>query len=172
MNSKEMLVNLFVEANQSTLQQYEITLTANNLNFANVEDGSFGSEGEFNTRVTASTTHPRVTGVGQYTYNRLDINDWLESEGVEDPVVTIVGDVTQASFLAALKSTYNIDLASSEVTGFQHGEGSVFIEMAPASLAWTGQLIVTVIEQAPLLGEVFSNNMLNGFEADERAEPV
>lgn len=168
MNSKEILVSLIVSKNEESLKQYGIALTANNLQFSKLTSGQFEEVGQsFNTQVTATCNHPKVSGSDIYLYNRVDISDEFIEHGVTAPEVEIDGNVTKEKFLAAFQDTYGVDLMDAEVSEFEVSEGEVVITIAEGSLAWTGSIIIAVVagEDTDIdISELLPNRSLNGFE--------
>lgn len=160
-----MLVKLFVSANKATLDENNITLTTDHLTFTDVKGGEFESaDGSYNTQALVTAKHPKVSGSQTYIYNRLDILDEFESQGVTAPEVEISGEVTKQKFLDAFDDTYGIRLLDSEVLEFTSTDGTVTFTVAEGSLSWTGDMVIATVDTVPELSTILTNRQLNGFE--------
>lgn len=162
MTNEEMLTELIVSANQSYLDEFEVTLAAKDLTFSDPTPGDFGDGNNTMVHVTA---HARdVEGSYTYQYQRLDMQEAFADLGV-DQVTVDVKEIIGAGVLNALRVKYNFILHASEIETFVVVDNVCTITVVSNSLVWIGQLTVYLAEaELEELSVAFPNNVLNGLD--------
>lgn len=162
MTNEEMLTALIVSANQSYLEQHDVTLTAKDLTFTDPTAGDYEDGSNTMIEVTADTKD--VDGSYVYHYTRLDMQQAFADIGVGQVTVD-VKEIIGAGVLNALQEKYNFILHASEVKSFVINENVCTITVVSNSLVWLGELTVYLAEQElEELSAAFPNNVLNGLD--------
>jgi len=162
MTNQEMLTALIVSANQSYLEQHDVTLTAKDLTFTDPTAGEY--EDGSNTMIQVSADTKDVEGSYVYHYTRLDMQQAFADIGVGQVTVD-VHEIVGANVLIALREKYNFILHASEIESFVIDENVCTITVAGNCLVWIGELTVYLVEQElEELSAAFPNNVLNGLD--------
>jgi len=162
MTNEEMLTDLIVSANQSYLEQHNVTLARKDLTFSGPTAGEFENGNNTMIRVTAHAKD--VEGSYDYHYKRLDMQQAFTDLGVGQVSVD-VKEIIGAGVLNALRRKYNFILYASEVETFIIDENVCTITVVGNCLVWIGTLTVYLVEQElEELSVAFPNNILNGLD--------
>jgi hypothetical protein len=160
MTGVELLIGMIQEANRAQLEEVDLILTTKNIRFTDLYPGEW--DGGFNTKVGATGFGPRLEGTHVYYYNRLDIQQAFVDIGVTEVVAQVIGEVTPASILAALKEKHNLWLRLDDLSDYSYSNDVAVFTIKPTSYVWLGTLTVTVVAEALTLGAMFPFNVLNG----------
>lgn len=162
MTGEEMLAEMIQVANQAILEGYGVTLSTSNLSFTGLVSGEFDGK---NTKVGATARGKQITGSYVYYYNRLDMQQAFIDIGEPIVSVEILGEITPASVVTALRIKYNFVLNLNDIKDYTNVNGVVTITVTNRSFVWLGTLVLNASNGVLTLASQFPNNVLNGLVA-------